>query len=167
MLAKSPDISIVFLSTSVEYAVTAFAINATHYLLKPFSQEQFNTALDRAVKKIEEQDFLILACVDGMYRIRVTEIVSIESQNHYLMAHLSSGKILKLRMKLSQMFGEMQKYPGFIKVGVSYVVNLAFVRRISGNALEMFNGVQISIPRRSSEEVQKTYMDFYRKEAVK
>ncbi|MBD5513498.1 MAG: response regulator transcription factor [Lachnospiraceae bacterium] len=167
MLAKSPDMSIVFLSTSVEYAVTAFAINATHYLLKPFSQEQFNTALDRAVKKTEEQDFLTLACVDGMYRIHVTEIVSIESQNHYLMAHLSSGKILKLRMKLSQMFGEMQKYPGFIKVGVSYVVNLAFVRRISGNALEMFNGVQISIPRRSSEEVQKTYMDFCRKEAVK
>ncbi|MDE6319293.1 MAG: response regulator, partial [Lachnospiraceae bacterium] len=58
MLAKSPDMSIVFLSTSIEYAVTAFAINATHYLLKPFSQEQFNTALDRAVKKTEEQNFL-------------------------------------------------------------------------------------------------------------
>ena len=49
-------------------------------------------------------------------------------------------------MKLSQMFEEMQNYPGFIKVGASYVVNLVFVRRISGNTLEMFNGVKISIP---------------------
>lgn len=167
MLAKSPDMSIVFLSTSVEYAVTAFAINATHYLLKPFSQEQFNTALDRAVKKTEEQDFLTLACVDGMYRVCVGKIVSIESQNHYLLLNLSSGKILKLRMKLSQMFEELQKYSGFIKVGASYVVNLAFVRKISGNTLEMFNGVKISIPRRGSEEVQKTYMDFCRREALK
>lgn len=167
MFSKSPDMGIIFLTTSDEYAVTAFALNATHYLLKPFSQEQFNEALDRAVKKTEDQDFLFLACVDGMYRICVTEIVSIESQNHYLLLNLSSGEILRLRMKLSQMFEEMQKYPGFIKVGASYVVNLAFVRRISGNTLEMFNGSKISIPRRSSEEVRKIYMDFCRKEALK
>lgn len=167
MLAKSPDMGIVFLTTSDEYAVTAFALNATHYLLKPFSQEQFNAALDRAVKKTEDQDFLSLACVDGMYRVCVTEIVSIESQNHYLLISLSSGETLRLRMKLSQMFEEIQKYPGFIKVGASYVVNLAFVRRISRNTLEMLNRVKIPIPRRGSEEVQKKYMDFCRREALK
>ncbi len=167
MLAKSPDMSIVFLSISTEYAVTAFLLNATHYLLKPFVQEQFNEALDRAVKKTEAQDFISLACVDGMYRVSVSEITFIESQNHYLLGHLSSGGIFKLRMKLSQMFEKMQNYPGFIKVGASYIVNLAFVRKISGKTLEMFNGVKISIPRRSSEEVQKTYMDFCRKEALK
>ncbi len=167
MLAKSPDMGIVFLTTSDEYAVTAFALNATHYLLKPFSQEQFNAALDRAVKKTEDQDFLSLACVDGMYRVCVTEIVSIESQNHYLLISLSSGESLRLRMKLSQMFEEIQKYPGFIKVGASYVVNLAFVRRISRNTLEMLNRVKIPIPRRGSEEVQKKYMDFCRREALK
>ncbi len=167
MLAKSPDMGIVFLSTSTEYAVTAFALNATHYLLKPFMQEQFNEALDRAVKKTEERDFISLACVDGMYRVCISEIMFIESQNHYLMGYLSSGEVLKLRMKLSQMFEEMQKYSGFIKVGASYIVNLAFVRKISGNTLEMFSCAQISIPRRSSEEVRKIYMDFCRKEALK
>ena len=167
MLAKSPDMGIVFLSTSDEYAVTAFALNATHYLLKPFSQEQFNEALDRAVKKTEDRDFISLACVDGIYRVCVTEIVFIESQNHYLLLNLSSGELLKLRMKLSQMFEELREYSEFIKVGASYVVNLAFVRKISGNTLEMLNGVKISIPRRSSEEVQKIYMDFCRKEALK
>ena len=166
MLVKSPDMAVVFFTTSDEYAVTAFALNATHYLLKPFTQEQFNEALDRAVKKTEAQDFLSLACVDGMYRVCVTEIVSIESQKHYLAINLSSGEILRLRMKLSQMFEEMQKYPGFIKVGASYVVNLAFVRKIFGNTLEMLNGIKIPIPRRSSEEVQKIYMDFCRKEAL-
>ncbi len=167
MLAKSPDMGIIFFSTSDEYAVTAFALNATHYLLKPFSQEQFNAALDRAVKKTESQDFLSLACVDGMYRVCANEIVSIESQKHYLLIGLSSGEVLKVRMKLSQMFEEMQKYSGFIKVGASYVVNLALVRRISGNSLEMLNGVKIPIPRRGREEVQKTYMDFFQKEALK
>ncbi|MBD5451772.1 MAG: response regulator transcription factor [Lachnospiraceae bacterium] len=167
MLAKCPDIGIVFLSTSDEYAVTVFALNATHYLLKPFSQEQFNEALNRAVKKTEDRDFFSLVCVDGMYRVCVTEIVSVESQNRYLLLNLSFGELLKLRMKLSQMFEKLREYFGFVKLGASYVMNLAFVRKISGNTLEMFNGVKISIPRRSSEEVQKIYMDFCRKEALK
>ncbi len=167
MLAKSPEMDVIFLTTSDEYAVAAFAMNATHYLLKPFSQEQFDTALDRAVKNTEKCDFLSLSCVDGMYRVCISEIASIESQNHYLLIRLSSGEVLRLRMKLSQMFEKIQKYPEFIKVGASYVVNLSFVRNISGNSIEMFHGVKIPIPRRSSEEVQKIYMEFCRKEARK
>lgn len=141
-------------------------MNAVHYLLKPFSQEQFNEALDRAVRKIKVQNFLSLACVDGVYRVRVQEIIFIESQNHYLMIRLSSGETLRLRGKLSQLFEEMQEYLEFIRVGVSYIVNLRFVRRVAGNALEIMDGAKIPIPRRSSEEVKKIYVDFCRKEAL-
>lgn len=165
MLAKSSNMDIIFLTASDEYAIEAFAMNATHYLLKPFSQEQFNAALDRAVRKTENQELLSLACVDGMYRVHIHEIVFIESQSHYLLIKLSSGKALRLRMKLSQIFEEIRKYPEFIRVGASYVANLIFVRSISGNSMEMLNGVKIPVPRRSSEEVQRTYMEFCRREA--
>lgn len=167
MLAKSPEMDVIFLTTSNEYAVAAFAMNATHYLLKPFTQEQFDAAIDRAVKNIEQYDYLSLDCVDGIYRVCISEIASIESQNHYLRINLSSGKVLRLRMKLSQMFEEVQKYPQFIRVGVSYVVNLDFVRSISGNSIEIQGGVKIPVPRRCVEEVQKAYMEFCRKEARK
>lgn len=166
MLAKSPDTNVIFLTTSDEYAVAAFAMNATHYLLKPFTQEQFDAAFDRAVQKLEACNFLPLACVDGMYRVRVNEIVSIEAQSHYLLLNLSTGEILRLRMKLSQMFEELQKFPEFIRIGASYIVNLAFVRKISSGIMEMQNGVKIPVPRRSNEEVKKAYMDFCRKEAL-
>ncbi len=167
MLAQNPEISVIFLTTSAEYAVEAFAMNATHYLLKPFSQEQFDAAVDRAIKKTGNQEMLSLECVDGVYRVRISEIVSIESQNHYLLFSLASGKKLKIRMKLSQMFEKIQKYPEFIRVGASYVVNLDFVRNISQSSMEMQEGVKIPVPRRSVEEVQRAYMEFCRKEAGK
>ena len=167
MLAKYPEMSVIFLTTSGEYAVEAFAMNATHYLLKPFTQEQFDAALDRAIKKTEDQVLLSLDCVDGVYRVRISEIVSIESQNHYLLLGLSSGETLKIRMKLSQMFEEIQKYPEFIKIGASYVINFDFVRSISGNNIEMQGGAKISVPRRSVEKVQRAYMEYCRKEARK
>lgn len=83
MLAQSPDMGIIFLTISNEYAVAAFAMNATHYLLKPFSQAEFDMAMDRAVKKVMDCAFISLSCVDGMYRIRISEIVFIESQGHF------------------------------------------------------------------------------------
>lgn len=167
VLAKAPDTNIIFLTTSDEYAVDAFALNATHYLLKPFTQEKFDAAMDRAVEKMPEETVLFLACVDGMYRVRVSEVVSAESQGHYLFYHLTSGKTIKQRGKLTQIYEDLQKYPEFIRVGVSYVVNLMFVRGISGNILEMYNGTKIPIPRRNVAEVQKAYMDFCRREALR
>lgn len=167
MLSKSPDMGIIFLTTSNEYAVTAFALNATHYLVKPFTQEQFDAALDRAIQKASDQNFIFLACVDGMYRVRTSEIIYIESEGHYLSVHLVSGKTLRLRRKLSQMAEEMQESPEFVRVGASYMANLDFVRKISPHSMEMTNGVIISVPRRSAGEVQKAYMDFCRREALK
>ena len=102
-----------------------------------------------------------------MYRVRISEIVYIESQGHYLSLCLASGEVLRLRRKLSQMFEEMEKYPEFIRIGASYIVNLGFVRKISAAVMEMTNGDRISIPRRSAGEAQKAYMDFCRKEALK
>lgn len=167
ILCKSPDTGVIFLTTSDEYAVTAFSLNAVHYLLKPFAQEQFDAAMNRAVQKTAGQKFLSVACVDGMYRVRISEIVYIESQGHYLSLCLASGEVLRLRRKLSQMFEEMEKYPEFIRIGASYIVNLGFVRKISAAVMEMTNGDRISIPRRSAGEAQKAYMDFCRKEALK
>ncbi len=167
MLAKSPDMGVIFLTTSDEYAVEAFALNATHYLLKPFSQEQFDEAVDRAVKKTEERVFLSLACADGMHRVRISEIASVESQSHYLNIHLSSGEVLRRRMKLSEMFVEIQEYPEFFKVGASYIVNFNFVRSVSKNTIEMSSGATIPVPRRSIDGLRKKYMEFCRKEVTK
>lgn len=45
----SSSTEIIFLTTSDEFAMDAFAVKATDYLLKPFTQSQFNQAMDRAI----------------------------------------------------------------------------------------------------------------------
>ena len=61
----------------------------------------------------------------------------------------------------------LAKYPEIIKIGASYVINSDFVRSISGNNIEMQGGAKIPVPRRSVEEVQRVYMEYCRKEAIK
>ena len=58
---------IIFLTTSDEFAVDAFAVKATDYLLKPFTQSQFDKAMDRAISFIRQRNSakIVLRLVGG------------------------------------------------------------------------------------------------------
>lgn len=43
---------IIFITAHDQYAIKAFELNAVDYLLKPFSDERFEAAIDRAVERI-------------------------------------------------------------------------------------------------------------------
>ena len=47
------DCRIIFLSVSREHAMEAFGVYASHYLVKPVSQEKFFTAMDLLLKDIK------------------------------------------------------------------------------------------------------------------
>ena len=51
IMQRNSNVSLIFLSVSRDYAVEAFAIGAVHYLLKPFTDEEFSEAMDRAVSR--------------------------------------------------------------------------------------------------------------------
>ena len=44
--------AVIFISAYDEYALRAFEVNAVDYLLKPYSQERFRKAVDRAIAEI-------------------------------------------------------------------------------------------------------------------
>jgi two-component system, LytTR family, response regulator len=52
---QNPSFHLIFQTAYSEYAVQAFEKNAIDYLLKPFSQERFNQALDKCIKKTPSQ----------------------------------------------------------------------------------------------------------------
>ena len=43
---------VIFTTAHSDYAAEAFNLNAVHYLLKPFDQQKFNEAVDRAKERI-------------------------------------------------------------------------------------------------------------------
>ena len=51
-----PSIVIVFITAYDEYAIEAFELNATDYILKPFEDERFFTAWERAKNKVKESE---------------------------------------------------------------------------------------------------------------
>ena len=128
---RGDETEIIFLTTSDEYAVKAFALKAAHYLVKPFTQGQFDEAMDRAMEHLvkNEGKYLIAKAEGGeMHSLKLDEIQYIESFRHSQNIHLDSGEVMQMRLSLTSVLAEMERLsPGqFISPYKGYIVNMRF-----------------------------------------
>lgn len=155
---------IIFLTTSDEFAVDAFTVKATDYLLKPFTQSQFNKAMDRAISFIRQRNSakIVLRLVGGGICIeQIAQILYFESRGHILRVHLASGTILETRKSGQEMKDELDKIaPGqFASPNKGYLVNLAAVHVIKTDYVEIV-GQEIPLGKRKYRMFQKMYFQF-------
>lgn len=158
---------IIFLTTSSDFAVEAFALHVNDYLTKPFTKERLSDTLDRIIEKRNKRLYVPVVCGREIHRIDLYQVLYMESKNHNVEIHLKSGKNIKTHTTLADMKNLFSDVKGFISVGASYIVNLRCVQSILQTELIMINGQNIPVPRRLRNDVKEQYFDFYREEAMK
>lgn len=158
---------IIFLTTSSEFAVEAFALHANDYLTKPFTKERLTDTLNRVIEKRNKRLFLPVVCGREIHRIDLYHVLYMESRNHNVEIYLKSGKSIKTHTALTEIKDVLHEVKGFISVGASYIVNLRCVQSILQTELILINGKSIPVPRRHRNAVKEQYFHFYLEEATK
>lgn len=142
---------IVFTTAYSEYAVEGFKLEAIDYLLKPFSFDEFNRAVQRVKSMIDlirsrrehaddtpeeislpqdNREFLSVKTDRMVSLIRFENIIYLESMGEYVRIHTTEGKTLTTLYRLKNMETALPA-DTFMRVHRSYIVNL---RRIAGYA---------------------------------
>lgn len=155
---------IVFLSTSDEFGVEAFAVGAVHYLVKPFTQEKFDGAMKRVMEMIYQRHSkkLILHPVGSVRVVEVNDILFIKSEKHVQHVYLSDESVLEIRQSLSSLMETIDKVaPGqFASPSKGYYVNQKQIVSIkTGGSIELKNH-EIPLSRRKSREFQENYFEY-------
>ncbi len=152
---------IVFLTTSRDYAVEAFAVNAAYYLLKPYSFIDFSVAMDKAVEKIEKnaEQYLKISNRRNVYMINLKSLMYVESINHSQFVHSISDPPIELRMTMNELF-ETLSGTGccFYRVGASYIINLSKIRTFSNKEIVLIDGKRLPVPRGAFQELKKAHI---------
>ncbi len=162
---KKEKSEIVFLTTSQDFAVEAFALKAAHYVVKPFTEEQFAEALDRAMEKFisKQNKNIIIKLQNGDLRfIELNEIMYVESFRHSQSIHLKSGESIEARetlAKLSSMFDEASKGQ-FVCPYKGFIVNQKSIRGIEPDKVILKNGKEIPIVKRNFAAMKQQYFSF-------
>lgn len=156
---------IIFLTTSPDFAVEAFALKAAHYVVKPFTAEQFTEALDRAMEKFigKQNKNINIKLHNGDLRfIEFNEIMYVESFRHTQSIYLKSGESIEARetlTKLSSMFDEVAKGQ-FICPYKGFIVNQKSIRGIEPDKVILKNGKEIPIVKRNFTAIKQQYFSF-------
>lgn len=154
---------IVFLTVSPEYALDAFSVFASGYLIKPVSTEDFNKTILRAVQKItrEKNETITLKTKDGLRRIPLSKIVMIESFNHTREITMSDNSVLETPATLSELFELLSGYDRFFMPHRSYIANLDYLVGIVCYDLLMSGDRRIPIPKNQFVTVQEFVQDYF------
>lgn len=155
---------IVFLSTSEEFAVEAFAVRAAHYLVKPFTQEAFAQAMDRVMDSLRQchSGKMVFRLVGGGIQVEeINAILYIESEGHIQKVYMADHSVLETRQPLAAILDMLESMaPGqFVSPGKGYVVNQSAIRLIKSEYIEI-QGHKIPLAKRKYRQFQESYLKF-------
>lgn len=156
------NIPIVFLTTSTEYALRAYEVDAIQYILKPMDKERFFHAMDVAfnqVQKIKDSQ-IVVKVAGGIRRISLDDIIYCESQKNYQLMHLLNEEC-KVRITNKELWGLLEVFPQFGRCGSPYILNMEHIVSIERDEILMSNGNTIYIPQKKAAEFRKRYFSYY------
>jgi two-component system LytT family response regulator len=146
-LLENPPV-IIFTTAYSEFALKAFEKNAVDYLLKPFSKERFQKAIEKAQEKTEPKENnsaklkelsatiaysekterIVVKTGTKIQVIALSELLYLEAQDDYVMLYTSEGKFLK--QQTMKHYESTLDPTVFIRVHRSYIVNIKEVVKI-------------------------------------
>ncbi|RXK85616.1 LytR/AlgR family response regulator transcription factor [Filimonas effusa] len=140
--------AIIFTTAFEEYAIKAFETHATDYLLKPFSQDRFNKAiqkwlagrtqtttpqetqplLESIAQATGQQNRVVVKEGSKIKIIPIPHILYIEGADDYVKIHTIEGAFLKNKTMVyfEQLLGSQQ----FVRIHRSYIINVQQITRI-------------------------------------
>lgn len=169
---KDENAIIMYLSSSPDYAVKSFRVFPFQYLIKPVAQSNLFTALEKALAKmdLEAEKSMPVKTKDGITAIRYHRVSYVEYLNHCLKFHLSDGSVVNSvssREPFDTTANELLQDDRFLRPHISYVVNLNYVRTITGKDFIMQSGTVLAISRNNYADIKKRYIDFLIKDEHK
>lgn len=165
---------LIFTTAYDQHAVTAFELNAVDYLLKPFTQERFNAAVQRALHDsapavLRQQAAQAALAGSGpltrilvrdrgrIFPVAVADIEHLRSDLKYTQI-TAKGRSYLVRMALADLEAELDP-AHFLRVHRNAIVNLDHVESMKADAqsqllIRMHDGTELLANREASKRLR-------------
>jgi two-component system LytT family response regulator len=174
LLARIPEINfeVIFTTAYSEYAIKAFRFSAIDYLLKPIDIEELKLALSKVTRKLNddissrlthllqnlrsttsENYKLALPTSDGLFFVKVSDIVYCEASSNYTEIITSDGKKHIVSRTLKE-YDDLLTDHNFYRIHNSYLINLNAIKKYvrgEGGYVIMNNDRSLDVSKRKKE----------------
>ncbi len=163
------DFDVIFVTAYDEYAIKAFDLSATHYLLKPVNGKKLRSAIDKVHEKREQDgeqgsfpelleaikgqlnkaNKLALPVQDGVEFIDPNDIICVRGDSNYSTIHFTDGKKTMVSKTLKILEEELLPAE-FIRIHKSHIININKLKKYvktDGGYVIMNDGQKLVVSR--------------------
>ncbi len=146
---------VVFTTAHSQHALESYELDATDYLLKPFSFERFLRTVHKVNMRLQPatngvaalnystQKHIFIKSEYKTYRIDLPDIIYVEGLKDYSKIYTTSGNVLTLK-SLKAIESLLPKHE-FIRVHRSYIIAIHKIKVVSKSQITTVNDVNIPI----------------------
>lgn len=161
--SKSPDIILIFISSSRDYVFDAYDVEAFQYLLKPIDVGKLRHVLEKAVCKTEthSSEYMIINIERQKKKMFLDDICYFEIRGRKIDIH-KTDDILTYYEQIGILEKNLQD-KGFFRCHKSYLINLRHVDTYNRQEVTLDNGEKIMIAKRRYDDFIREILSYMRK----
>jgi DNA-binding LytR/AlgR family response regulator len=160
------DVKIIFMTSSPEFAVESYSVDAYYYALKPIWKEKLFILLDKVISETEIQsgNSFLLKSKAGLTRIFISRLEFAEVVGRTVHYHLTDGAVIEAVGTMVELEKELLYNPCFIKTHRSYIINMEQIDTISQREIKMQSHALVPLAKANYSTVKSAYIAFAFKE---
>jgi len=162
---------IVFTTGHTKYGYEAYQVEASAYLLKPYTLGEFMITINKLFPhsntlktEVERSVFLVKNKDDDnrIVTVRFDEVIAVESKLNYITIY-TRDKNVTTYLSLTEMFDILSQKEGFLQFHRSFIISYFHIQYIEGNLIKMNNGLKITV----REYYKKKFSAFINKNIIR
>jgi two-component system LytT family response regulator len=170
---KDIDFQIIFTTAYNQYAINAFEMSATDYVLKPIQEDKLRTAIEKVVKQTvrpavdmlpvlkqnlqhDSNKKIVVPVINGYEILNSSDICYLKAEGSYTQIYNSKNQCLLVSKNLKYFESILSQVDSFIRIHRSYMANMQFAKKIlrnDGGFLVMENKIELPISDDKMESV--------------
>lgn len=164
--ARGKGETVVFLTSSADFALDAYRVGAMQYLVKPVDVKELCQVLDHALELIARKasKTILVSTVRGRENLPLASIVYVECRNHILTYHLADGTVLPgrtIRTSFEVAMAPLLQEQNFIHPHKSFILNADFVERLTSQVFVMQGGAEIPVTKSRYSQARSRYLQYF------
>lgn len=149
---ENETVQIIFITGYSDYISEGYEVSALHYLMKPVKQDKLFEVLNRAIEKISKNERILYLDIDReMICVPFHEIRYLEVRQNYVTIHGKEDYTVKKTL------GEFEATldERFFRAGRSFIINLAYIQKVTRKEVHLTNHIVIPLSRGLYESLNR------------
>ncbi|MBE6606093.1 MAG: response regulator transcription factor [Ruminococcaceae bacterium] len=154
------SVKLVFLTSSPEFAIESYSVQANGYLLKPIDKDKLYSCLDHLYSSIADNTkYIMIKDAASVHRIELRSIEYAESQGKHVIFTLYDSSQIKSSEPFYVYNDKLTAHDGFFKCHRSYIVNIFRISKYTPKEITMRSGCRIPISRNAHKDFEAAYFE--------